>query len=62
MTTPQGTRVVLTTSNGIPQGDPLSSLAFAFLLRSATKTFMREWQRHASAHSAGADVNMPQAA
>eukprot|EP00971_Amphidinium_carterae_P033698 663661-Amphidinium_carterae.2 len=62
MSTPQGTRVVLTTSNGIPQGDPLSSLAFACLLRSATKTFMREWQRHASAHSAGADVNMPQAA
>eukprot|EP00971_Amphidinium_carterae_P223039 4425860-Amphidinium_carterae.2 len=68
MSQPQGNRVVLTTSNGIPQGDPLSSLAFACLLRSATKTFMREWQRQAPpgrivpGDSAGADADMPQAA
>eukprot|EP00971_Amphidinium_carterae_P325311 6455515-Amphidinium_carterae.1 len=29
VTQPDGTRVVLQTTNGIPQGDPLSSLAFA---------------------------------
>eukprot|EP00971_Amphidinium_carterae_P032870 647084-Amphidinium_carterae.1 len=29
VTQPDGTRVVIQTTNGIPQGDPLSSLAFA---------------------------------
>eukprot|EP00971_Amphidinium_carterae_P352559 6492649-Amphidinium_carterae.6 len=68
MTDPHGTRVILTTTNGIPQGDPLSSLAFARLLRSTAKTFLREWQQHIAAgqavrtESAGADVDMPQAA
>eukprot|EP00971_Amphidinium_carterae_P096106 1901829-Amphidinium_carterae.1 len=65
MTDPQGSRVILTTTNGIPQGDPLSSLAFACLLRNTTKTFLREWQKrvaaglNVSAESApGADVDM----
>eukprot|EP00971_Amphidinium_carterae_P006868 135633-Amphidinium_carterae.3 len=65
---PAGTRVIFTTTNGIPQGDPLSSLAFACLLRSTTKTFLREWQQHIAAgqavrdESTGADIDMPQAA
>eukprot|EP00971_Amphidinium_carterae_P348121 6490332-Amphidinium_carterae.1 len=45
VTQPDGTRVVLSTSNGIPQGDPLSSLAFACLLRKATKEFLHQWRR-----------------
>eukprot|EP00971_Amphidinium_carterae_P309703 6154661-Amphidinium_carterae.3 len=65
MTDPQGSRVIVTTMNGISLGDPLSSLAFACLLRSTTKTFLREWQKRVATglnvrvetvESAGADV------
>eukprot|EP00971_Amphidinium_carterae_P324264 6443968-Amphidinium_carterae.2 len=69
MTDPQGSRVILTTTNGIPQGDPLSSLAFACLLHSTTKTFLPGWQKgfcqkrvvagmNVTAASAGADVDI----
>eukprot|EP00971_Amphidinium_carterae_P184114 3655448-Amphidinium_carterae.1 len=54
VTQPDGTRVVLQTTNGIPQGDPLSSLAFACLLRRATKEFLHQWHRSDSLQAAGA--------
>eukprot|EP00971_Amphidinium_carterae_P063770 1262177-Amphidinium_carterae.3 len=54
VTQPDGTRVVLQTTNGIPQGDPLSSLAFACLLRRATKEFLHWWQRGDTLQAAGA--------
>eukprot|EP00971_Amphidinium_carterae_P284952 5656751-Amphidinium_carterae.1 len=54
VTQPYGTRVVLQTTNGIPQGDPLSSLAFACLLRRATKDFLHQWQRGPTQQAASA--------
>eukprot|EP00971_Amphidinium_carterae_P207449 4115991-Amphidinium_carterae.1 len=54
VTQPDGSRVVIQTTNGIPQGDPLSSLAFACLLRRATKEFLHQWRRSDSPQAAGA--------